>query len=430
MLAHPSASGGFIQEENPFSHRFGQPPPRLSLPDSFPKRPPRRPRFAASIELLAALLSASLAAAQPTLPGDPDRGTLDGSPLDDLPPYIQILTDFGLRPDWSPGGDRIVFLDGAPLGDVWEVEVATGAMRKLTGDRGFARAYYLPTGDLLLCGPTSGPRPSESRPEAGRFTGVMSVLRAPFDSAPQPIGMPCWEGMATSDRSLRIAWNRSDIDYTDPDLVDRVVYGISEIWTGELRYDGDRVELVNVARVVDRTAVSPIAVLEVQDFRPGTDELIFTAYAFEGGEVMGVDLETGAVTNYSRSPAYEEAAGVAPNGAWVLVERDLDSAAVPGPLDIWLLPLDGTQSWDRLTRFNRYRGGWYASNPAVSPDGTAIAFQLSLDGPVEGAGYGLLLFDIAGSGRPVAPPKGGRPSRADLFGPTAPRCRVKLKITR
>ena len=170
----------------------------------------------------------------------------------------------------------------------------------------------------------------------------MSVLRAPFENAPQPLGMPCWEGMATSDVSLRIAWNRSDIDYTDPDLVSRVRYGVSEIWMGELHYEDENVFLKNVERVIERTAVSPLAplaVLEVQDFRAGTDELIFTAYAYAGGEVMGVNLSTGLVTNYSQSPVYEEAESVAPNGAWVLVERELDNVLYPGPLDIWLLPL-------------------------------------------------------------------------------------------
>ena len=340
-------------------------------------------------------------------PGDPERGTLEGSPLDDLPTYISVLTDFGSRPDWSPDGERLVFIDGVPLGDVLELNVATGETRKLTASFehiGFTRAHYLPTGDLLLCGPTSGPRPSDASPEAGRFTGVMSVLRAPFENPPQPLGMPCWEGMATSDLSPRIAWNRSDIDYTDPDLVSRVVNGISEIWTGELRYEDERVLLENVDLVIDRTAVSPLAVLEVQDFRAGTDELIFTAYAYEGGEVMGVNLSTGLVTNRSQSPVYEEAEGVAPNGAWVLVERELDNALYPGPLDIWLLPLDGSQEWDRLTHFNHYQGGWYASNPAVNPNGTHFAFQLSIDGDVEGEGRGILLFDIAASGRPTAPP--------------------------
>lgn len=345
--------------------------------------------------------------------GDPERGTLDGSPLDDLPTYIRVLTDFGSRPDWSPDGERLVFIDGAPLGDVFELDVATGATRKLTGTfehMGFTRAHYLPSGDLLLCGPTSGPRPSDDRPEAGRFTGVMSVLRAPFEDAPQPLGMPCWEGMATSDASPRIAWNRSDIDYTDPNLVNRVLYGISEIWTGELRYEDERILLENVELAIDRTAVSPHAVLEVQDFRPGTDELIFTAYAYAGGEVMGVDLATGLITSYSQSALYEESESVAPNGAWVLVERDLDNAFYPGPLDIWLLPLDGSQAWDRLTHFNRYRGGWYASNPAVNPSGTHFAFQLSIDGDVEGEGRGILLFDIAASGRPTAPPVSGSTS--------------------
>jgi hypothetical protein len=340
-------------------------------------------------------------------PGDPDRGTLDGSPLDDLPTHISVLTDFGSRPDWSPDGERLIFIDGAPLGDVLELNVATGETRNLTDSfehMGFTRAYYLPTGDVLLCGPTSGPRPTDALPEAGRFTGVMSVLLAPFENAPQPLGMPCWEGMATSDVSPRIAWNRSDIDYTDPDLLSRVRDGISEIWTGELHYEDEHVLLENVELVIDRTAVLPIAVLEVQDFRAGTDELIFTAYAYAGGEVMGVDLSTGLVTNYSQSPLYEEVEGIAPNGAWVLVERDLDNAFYPGPLDIWLLPLDGSQAWDRLTHFNRYRGGWYASNPAVNPDGTHFAFQLSIDGDVEGEGRGVLLFDIAASGRPTAPP--------------------------
>jgi MYXO-CTERM domain-containing protein len=317
------------------------------------------------------------------------------------------LTDFGSRPDWSPDGERLVFIDGAPLGDVLELDVATAQTRKLTGGfehMGFTRARYLPTGDLLLCGPTSGPRPDDEHPEAGRFTGVMSVLRAPFDGAPQPLGISCWEGIATSALSPRIAWNRSDIDYTAPNLVNRVLNGISEIWTGEIRYAEERVFVDDVQLVIERTQVSPLSVLEVQDFRPGTDELIFTAYAYEGGEVMGVDLSTGLVTSYSQSPLYEEAEGVAPNGAWVLVERDLDNALYPGPLDIWLLPLDGSQAWDRLTHFNSYRDGWYASNPTVNPDGTHFAFQLSIDGDVEGEGRGILLFDIAASGRSPAPP--------------------------
>jgi hypothetical protein len=349
--------------------------------------------------LVAALLVAAAAAPSRAQLIDPEKGTLDGSPLDDLPPHIRLVADFGMRPDWSPDGTALLFLDRAPLGDVWRIDLASGAVRPLTSHfehRGFTRAQYLKNGDVLLCGPTSGPQPSEQRPEAGRFTGVMSVLRAAYPRRPpQPLGIPCWEGLVASRSTMRIAWNRSDIDYTVPDLVDRVVYGISEMWTGELRFVRGEAVVVGVRRAIDRTAVSPIAVLEGQGFRPrGERELIFTAYAHQGGEVMGVDLGTGEVRNYSNSPLYEEVEGIAPDGRSALVERDLESTAIPGPLDIWQLSLDGAASWRRLTHFNRYRGGYYASNPTWSRDGRSFAFQLSIDGPTEGEGRGLLIFDL------------------------------------
>jgi hypothetical protein len=330
---------------------------------------------------------------------DPEQGTRDGEPLDELPAHITLVTDTGTRPDWSPDGRKLVVLEGSPLGQAAIVDVSTGKHRVVTDHfdhQGISRAYFLHNGDLILCGPTSGPMPSADQPEAGRFTGVMSVLRKPYSRKPQPLGMPCWEGIAPSRRSNRIAWNRSDIDYTDENLAQRVVNGVSEIWTGEVRYQHGRAYLADVERVVDRTAVSPIAVLEAQGFRGKRDrEVMFTAYAFQGGEVFGALRRTGKVTNYSNSPVYEEVEGIAPNGRYALVERDLESTATPGPLDIWMLPLDGRGDFERLTYFNRYRGGFYASNPTVSPDGRRIAFQQSFDGPVEGAGQGILLFDLA-----------------------------------
>lgn len=330
--------------------------------------------------------------------GDDERGTRSGSPLDDLPAGMSILTDVGQRPDWSPDGKQLVFLDSSPLGEVWTVDVATGVTRKLTGGfdhHGFSRAYYLANGDLLLCGPTSGPKPTADQPEAGRFTGVMSVLRAPFDALPEPLGVPCWEGMATANGSMRIAWNRSDIDYTDPDLVSRVVNGITEIWTGEIADVNGRATVVNARKVLDRDVFGSLAVFEVQDFRPPDEtELLLTAYAFQGGEVLGIDLETGTVRNYSNSTAYEEVEGVDPDGRAAYVERDIAyDGLTPGALDIWRLDLTAS-TWKRVTYFNRY-APYYASNPTVSPDGRTLAFQLSVDGDTEGQGEGILLLDLA-----------------------------------
>jgi hypothetical protein len=341
--------------------------------------------------------SVPVAALEEVEPRDPEIGTREGSPLDDLPNDVNALTDFGQRPDWSPDGSHIVFLDAPPLGNVWTVDIETGRTRDLTGPLGeqlYSRAYYLSNGDLLLCGPTSGPLPTAEAPEAGRFTGVMSVLEAPFDEPPQMLGMPCWEGMATSRTSLRIAWNRSDIDYTDPDLAGRVINGITEIWTGEIRYLDGRPVIAEPHKVLDRDTFGSLAVFEVQGFRPpDDDELILTAYAYQAGEVIGIDTATGELRNYSNSTAYEEAEGVDNSGRAVYVERDLEYSGIdPGALDIWRLDLED-HTWERITYFNRY-APYYASNPTASPDGAQLAFQLSINGDTEGEGDGILLLDL------------------------------------
>jgi hypothetical protein len=193
---------------------------------------------------------------------------------------------------------------------------------------------------------------------------------------------------------MRIAWNRSDIDYTDPDLAGRVVNGITEIWVGEIRDVDGRPAIVDPRKALDRESFGGFAVLEVQDFRPpDDDELIFTAYAYQGGDVFGLDLRTGELRNYSNSSAYEEVEGMEPDGSAAYVERDLEYTGIdPGPLDIWRLRLDDRR-WERVTEFNRW-APYYASNPSVSPDGKTLAFQLSVDGETEGEGAGILLMPL------------------------------------
>jgi hypothetical protein len=339
---------------------------------------------------------------------DPEKNTRDGHPFDDLPAHIELVADFGARPDWSPDGTKLLFLDDGPLGKVWTVDLADGELMEVTAHLdgpGFTRAQYLSNGDILLCAPMSGPLPEPDRPEAGRFTATMSVLPAPFDGEPQQLGIPCWEGMVASDHTLQIAWNRSDIDYTATDLAERVIFGVSEIWTGTLHIDDDgRYYLLDVDMVVDRAEISPIAVLEVENFRPpADDELLFTAYAYEGGQLMGVHRDSGEITNYSQNPLFVEGAGVAADGSFALVEHDLESTAIPTELDVWWLSLDGESRWERLTFFNAYRDrNFYASNPSVSPDGQRFAFQLSINEDVEGEGDGILVYDLGAVNLPDA----------------------------
>jgi len=343
------------------------------------------------------LLAAVLLAATGCRSGsrDSEVGTLDGSPLDRLPPGIRQLTDFGLRASWSPDGREILFLDGL-AGDVWAYELATGSSRNLTEHfehAGFSRARRLANGDLVLCGPAERDVAS-SDPEEGRFDGVLWVLRRPFDGVPVPLGEPCWEGIAAARHGSRIAWVSSSIDYTAWDFVLQALFGASELWVGEIRYEDGTPKLVERRRVLERDDISRFCVLEVQDFRPPTeDELLFTAFNHRGGEVMGVHLETGEIRNYSQSPWFDEADGVFPDGRSTVVVRELDRVFIPRDVDLWRLTLDGKAQWQRFTWFTRYRG-YGASNSAVSPDGRRIVFQLRGAEAPPGNGMALLLLDL------------------------------------
>jgi hypothetical protein len=217
-----------------------------------------------------------------------------------------------------------------------------------------------------------------------------------------PLGEPCWEGIAAARHGLRIAWVRSSIDYTAWDFVLQALFGASEIWVGEIRYEDGTPKLVERRRVLARNAISRLCVLEVQDFRPpAEDEVLFTAFNHRGGEVMGVDLRTGEVRAYSQSPWFDEADGVFPDGRSTLVVRELDRVFIPRHVDLWRLTLDGEARWQRLTWFTHYRGHG-ASNSAVSPDGRRIVFQLRDADAPPGNGVALLLLDleVAGSFHP------------------------------
>ena len=320
--------------------------------------------------------------------GDADVGFRAGSPLDGLPEWISPLLESGLRPDWSPDGRRLIYLD-ALVGDVHELDLASRTSRPLTAHfehHGFTRARHLSSGDLLLCGPGATAADDE---EQGRWQSELWFLATAGKSPAQPLGEPCFEGPAVSRRDMQIAWTRSDYP-------DAVVFGRSELWTGRIVLENGRAELVDRRMVIDRSDFLYLAFLETQDFRPPDErELLFTAYAYRGGEVMGVDLDSGELTNYSRDWAYDEAEGVFPDGRSIAVEREVHTYGgnPEGDLDVWQLALDGSGATRRLTYFSEY-AGFGANNPVISPDGRSMAFGLRIKGGGHGNAQGILLYDL------------------------------------
>ncbi len=301
------------------------------------------------------------------------------SPLDELPPYIKRVTHFGQRADWSHDGKRLLFIEKT-FGDVYEVELATGIIRPMTHryfHEGYTRALYLSNGDVLLSGSrtfdANDPWPSRSEKKAELW-----VLKKDLSGPPVPLGEKCSEGPAVSRRNMRIAWTQGGAFYM-ADVVD-------EAGVPKLR---------NKKKILDGKDLPFDCGLETQSFRPPEEnELIFSAYGYQGTDVMGLNLNTGKVTNYSQAPdQYDEPEGIFPDGRHTLVECDKHNRKGSQYVDIYKLALDGSGDIERITRFGDYPG-YKASNPVVSDDGKFIAFQFARVGDPAGVGRGLLILDV------------------------------------
>jgi hypothetical protein len=303
----------------------------------------------------------------------------DTSPLDELPPYIQRVTHFGQRADWSHDGRRLLFIEKT-FGDVYEVELATSVIRPMTHryfHEGYTRALYLSNGDILLSGArkfdADDPWPSRSEKNAELW-----VLKKDLSEPPTPLGVKCSEGPAVSRRHMRIAWTQGGAFHA-----------------GDIVYDDGTPKLANIKKVLDGKDLPFECGLETQSFRPPQEkELIFSAYGYQGTDVMGLDLETGKVTNYSKAPdQYDEPEGIFPDGRHTLVECDRHNRRGSQHVDIYKLALDGSGATERITRFADYPG-YKSSNPVVSDDGRYIAFQFARVGDPAGVGRGLMILDL------------------------------------
>ena len=313
-----------------------------------------------------------------------------GSPEQQLPREITQLTGFGERAAWSPDDKRIAFM-GRSFGDAFEIDLATGLTRLLTGHfqhSGFLRVQYLPNGDFFLIGARTF---TDVRTTRGRDQ-EMWVMKADASAPPTALNHKISEGVAISRKRMRIAWANTRAQYPD-----RLAEGESALYTADVVYKDGVPQLVDTKEVL--RARAPECTLEAQDFRNDDTELIYTCYRPPYADILGVDLRTGKITTYRKLPdEYNEVEGISPDGKWTLVESSREQG---GPerqnarfIDIWKLTLEpNSRDFVRLTRWGDYEG-YKASNPVVSNDARRIAFQSARNTEAAGVGHGIFLLTL------------------------------------
>ena len=316
------------------------------------------------------------------------------SPIDDLPPHITRITHFGQRADFSHDGKRILFLERT-YGDAFEVDLATGVITPKTHHyyhEGYTRALYLSNGDILLSGSKTY---DAANPHVSRgATAELWVLDKSGTKPPVALGEFCSEGPAVSRKNLRIAWVADHENYPDS-----IPEDVSLMFVADIRYDSGTPKIAGKRKILDTRDLDFECELETQNFRPPHEkEVIFSAYQYQGGEVMGVNIDTGKIThNYSQGvDSYEEPEGIFPDGQFTTVERvPSQREAFEGnpALDIWKLSLDGSVRWEQLTFFSRYPT-YRGTNPVISDDGRFMAFQMARSTDEAGVGYGIFIYDF------------------------------------
>ena len=312
-----------------------------------------------------------------------------GSQLDRLPKNMEVLTWFGERADISPDNKRIAFM-AKSFGDAMVIDLDTRRIRCLTCNvpgAVFLRVMHLITGDYILIGPEKFQDIRASRARDNELW----FLSKERGSKPIRFGQKMSEGIAISKKSMKVSYSQTHEQ--EPGLP----AGASRLIVAEVDLAGGTPKLVNQKTVYESKDRS--CVIEAQDFYDNDSKMTFTCYEPQGlASVMGIDLKTGAVTNFSNAPGtYNEVEGIFPDGQYTCVEADRQVAELggrhgSGNIDIWKLKLDGTgKDFVRLTHFNDYEGG-KASNPVVSTDGRFMAFQTAKTTDPAGVGYGIVLY--------------------------------------
>ena len=309
-------------------------------------------------------------------------------PLQHLPANIEVLTHFGERADISPDNRRVAFM-AKSFGDAMVIDLESRVIQCLTCNvpaAVFLRVMHLVTGDYTLIGPDH----FESIHVSRTRDNELWFLSKERGAKPVKLDQKMSEGAAISKKSLKIAFSQTAAQAAD------LAPEASRLMVADVDLSGTP-KLINKKTVYESKDRS--CVLEAQDFYDDDRKMTFTCYEPEGhSSVMGIDLQTGQVTNFSKAPGtYNEPEGIFPDGLYTAVEADrqceeLGGKRGPGNIDIWKLRLDGTgKDFTRLTHFNDYEGG-KASNPVLSTDGRFMAFQSARATDPAGVGYGILVY--------------------------------------
>jgi len=318
------------------------------------------------------------------------------SPLDQLPANEEILTHFGERADFSPDNQNIVFMDKS-FGDAFVIDLKTRTIRCLTCSipgAAFLRVMHLSNGDYILIGPEKFTDVETSRDRDNELW----FLSSKTGSKPERLNQRMFEGAAISKRSMLISFSEHHGDHPElPKDYSRLMVATVDLSQGTPR-------LTKIHKVYESSSDS--CSIEAQDFYDNDQKMTFTCYVKQHqptdpiSKVMGIDLKTGKVTDFSQSPGfYNECEGIFPDGNYTAVESDRQVSDLGGDhgmhnIDIWKLRLDGTgKDWTRLTNFNDF-AGWKASNPVISTDGKLMAFQVARTTDRAGVGYGIVLHHL------------------------------------
>ena len=333
----------------------------------------------------------------------PRTGFINASPIDNLPPYINLVSGFGERPDWSHDGRFILFLD-KPMGEVYEMKLETGIIRPKTrhfNHYGFTRAMYLSNGDILRSGTSAlfVPTDTEERNRARDLTWLY-VMDKNCETPPVPLNTLCAEGPAVSRNRMRIAWTHRDRQL--PELGENR----AKLLMAEIIYQDGIPKLAN-ERIIFDSKQLPFSLghasLETQSLVPPEDvNVTFAVYTINNGnntDVYMVNSKTGKYRTITNSPCcYDEPEGIFPDGLHTLVEHGPSDKNAWPLLDLYKLKLDGTGEMQRLTYFTDYKG-YKANQGVISDDGKYLSFQIGKDNTEPGVGFGFLIMDLEEAGK-------------------------------